>query len=110
MKVNRSRWFTMIIASTILCVVCFAVGSCRDHATAGDKEAIARLQRTWGSKYDFTLTSQIYWKTRLKPNVPFNEDELKLLFDKFTAGRNPNVSAYVYMNIYDARGRFIVQF
>jgi hypothetical protein len=97
-------------ASVSAFLACSLVTSCRDYATASDKEAIARLQQKWGAKYDFELTREIYWKLKLKPNVSLNEEELRTIFDEFVAGRRYPDTVFVYMNIYDARGRFIIQF
>ena len=102
------RLLALALAGTAFWITCFAVTSCREYATASDKEAIARLQRTWGSKYDFKLTSGTYWTARLKLNIPYDEQELRAILDQFTTGRTD--SGFVYMNIYDARGRFVVQF
>jgi hypothetical protein len=93
-------------------LTCFSVTSCSKFslATGSDKEAIERLQRDWGSKYDFKLTLGTYWKTRLKPNVPLDEQELRAILEEFVEGRDARDSGFVYMNVYDANGRFLVQF
>lgn len=104
------------ISMLFMAVACFAlncgVTSCREPslATSSDKEAMARLQQKWGTKYYFDLTSDTYWKARLKANIPYDDQELRAILDEFTAGRTRNDSAYVYMNVYDARGEFITQF
>ena len=108
MKPTDLQRLTILIVGTLSCLACFTVPSCREYATRSDKETIARLQRMWGSKYDFSLTSGTYWKARLKSNVQYNEQELRAILDEFTAGRTD--SGFVYMNIYDASGRFVVQF
>jgi hypothetical protein len=107
-KAIRVRLLTIALAGTISGITLFGGTSCREYATGSDKETIARLQRTWGSKYNFKLTSDTYWKARLKSNVPYNEGELRVILDEFTAGRTD--SGFVYMNVYDAKGRFVVQF
>jgi hypothetical protein len=109
MKLIGLRLLPIALAGIICWITCLGITSCRQYATASDKEAIARLQQKWGPKYDLELTSEIYWKVKLKPNVALNEDELRTIFNQFIADRSYPDTVFVYMNVYDAGGRFIVQ-
>src|SRR4029450_6160527 len=110
MKFIGVRLLAIPFAGIMCWITCFGVASCRQYATASDKEAIARLQQKWGAKYDFELTSEIYWKVKLKPSVPLYEDELRTIFNEFVAGRSYPDTVFIYMNVYKADGSFIVQF
>jgi len=109
MRVVGLHLLRKTVAAIICLISCFSLTSCHQYATASDKEAVARLQQKWGAKYDFELTSEIYWKVKLKPNIPLSEDELRTIFDEFVAGRSYPDTVFVYMNVYGADGGFIVQ-
>ena len=94
----------------ILFALMLAASSCLtacDHATEGDKIAFAKVERAWGAKYEFHLSSDIYWSAKIRHGGGVDEEELRTIFDQFSGTRKNTV--FVYMNVYDATGKFMFQ-
>lgn len=84
-----------------------ALAAC-DYATPDDKEALRKVQQQWGRKYEFKLSSEIYWSAQAKPDVTVDEAELRAALSAFGAHKRPS-SPFVYLNAYDSTGRFVFQ-
>ncbi len=91
-----------------LASVLLIVAAC-DRATLSDRDALRAVQQQWGNKYDFKLSSEIYWTARAKPNVAVEEEDLRAALSVFAARIGRRSSAFVYLNVYDSTGRFVFQ-
>ncbi|SRR6266481_5114407 len=100
--------FQLLFILPVICLPLFALEAC-SQATPGDKKALRRVDQQWGDKYKFKLSQEIYWTARARPNVSPDEQELRSALETFTAGRQLKDSAFTYLNVYDAKGRFVFQ-
>src|SRR5205807_5445287 len=73
-----------------------------DRATPSDREALRKVQQQWGHKYEFKLSSEIYWSARAKRNIGLDEQDLRSALSTFTTRKHDQKSAFVYLNVYDS--------
>lgn len=103
---NFVRMKRALPISVLMVAACWCLTTC-NPATEGDKIAFEKLTRSWGERYEFHLSREIYWSTKLRPGTNVDENELRRIFDEFAGTRKDTV--FIYMNIYDQAGNFVFQ-
>ena len=94
-----------IILVTLLC----ASGCVR--VPQGDAEALDRVAEQFGHKFHFRLERELYLRVRMRSGTIASHEELEEVYRAFffhpDGGRRE--SRFVYLNVYDRRGRFVRQ-
>jgi hypothetical protein len=89
-----------------------SVASCH-YATQEDVRRLGELRDRYGERFNFALESEIYLRVRCKSPVAPSEKEVigiyKIFFWNEQANGIRSDSSFVYLNLYDNRGKFLYQ-
>ena len=79
--------------------------------TERDAAALARLEDEFGEKLTFRPTAGLYLDARLRPNTRIRRSELERAYRRFFMDSigDRRATRFVYLNLYDAHGRFVEQ-
>jgi hypothetical protein len=93
----------------MLVTLLFAAGCVR--VPQSDAQALDRVVAQFGQKFHFRLERELYLRARMRPGTMASPEEFEEIYRAFffhpDGGRRE--SRFVYLNVYDRRGRFVRQ-
>lgn len=107
MRVEQRRALRLLLAALL-----WTAGACKPHAPpAGDLSALAQVQEQFGHKFQFRLEDELYLRARMRYGTSVAQNEVEAVYRAFffDADGQRRETTYVYLNIYNPKGRFIRQ-
>lgn len=96
----------------LLCLV-LVLTACGPRAPLSERDAaaLAQVREEFGGKLVFATTDGLYLDARLRPHMLVDDAELDRLHRRFFLDSlgSTRATGFVYLNLYDARGRFVKQ-
>lgn len=97
----------------ILLSLVVLISSCSSSATQEDMERLKRANEKWGDKYEFWLAYSSFVGVKPRPGTILTESEVadaaEILFEPRNLNPDSNYRRLVYLNVYDANGKFQYQ-
>ena len=92
-----------------LSVVLFAAIACEAPSTA-DKARLKVLESSYGDQFKFAIEENLYLRVTQRTPPPVPEEQLRAIYERFVFdGAARRTTPIVYLNYYDANGRFQYQ-
>lgn len=97
-------------AVTVLALI--IVAACYSSQLSGnDAHSLARVRAEFGGRYIISPDGDLYLRARARPNMEVAHSDLERIYETFftdSTGERRD-TRFVYLNAYDARGRFVIQ-
>ena len=110
MKCLVTWWRTLLPV-----VIFFGVTGCDwtagASATPEDRQRLDRIAQDHRDQFEFTLEHDLYVRAKLRPGTRVSVPELEQVYREyfFQPDGTRRETLYVYLNVYDPRGQFLVQ-
>ncbi len=102
----------VMLRIAVLTLILLVATSC-SRATPEDIRRLDNMEKQYGDRFSFALEPEIYITVQCKKGSIPAEDELIKIYRTFFWDEQHNEkrddSSFVYMNVYDAKGRFQYQ-
>lgn len=110
MRYLAGRW-SIFLPIVIILGVAGCDWTAGASATPEDRQRLERITQKYRTQLEFTLESDLYMRAKLRPEKRISVAELEQVYRDFffQPDGTRRETLYVYLNVYDARGRFLFQ-
>jgi hypothetical protein len=104
-------WWRSVLPVLVFLVITGCDWTAGASATPEDRQRLERIAQRYRTQLEFTLESDLYMRAKLRPETRVSVAVLEQVYREFffQPDGTRRETLYVYLNVYDARNRFLFQ-